>query len=45
MSEMFGVNLRKMAKDKRVFTENMSKNFNLVVSAETQIELLKSFSI
>ena len=42
---MFTISLRKMAKDKRLATEKLVKNFDLLVNAENQIELLKAFSV
>ena len=34
-----------MGKDKRAFTESLKANFDLLMSAENQIELLKGFSV
>lgn len=44
-NEMLTINLKKMGKDKRSFTEKLMKNFDLLMSAENQIELLKAFSV
>ena len=44
-NEMLTINLKKMGKDKRGFTEKLMKNFDLLMSAENQIELLKAFSV
>ena len=40
---MFSISLQKMGKDKRLLTERLVKNFDLLVNAENRIELLKSF--
>ena len=42
---MFSISLKKMGKDKRLLTERLVKNFDLLVNAENRIELLKSFFI
>ena len=42
---MFSISLQKMGKDKRLLTERLVKNFDLLVNAENRIELLKSFFI
>ena len=34
-----------MGKDKRAFTESLKANFDLLINAENQIELLKGFSV
>ena len=42
---MFSISLKKMGKDKRLLTERLVKNFDLLVNAENRIELLKSFFV
>ena len=43
--ELLEINLRRMGKDKRNLTEKLLRNFDLLVSSENQIELLKAFSV
>ena len=44
-NERLEINKKKMGKDKRAFTESLKANFDLLMSAENQIELLKGFSV
>ena len=44
-NERLEINKKKMGKDKRAFTESLKANFDLLMSAENQIELPKGFSV